>query len=400
MMAHSLVLCIGVAAFGGFLISLSYNVISFADHRARKRNTTVGSKTKAFLNFVYLLLSLSGILMFVIASKFGPVAVAMPGNVASNLLWNMILQGVAGITEYSKEMRVGNIILVGAAVSLVDVGPTDPEGGIDVISMVTQPLAAAWILASACCTLMCALLLRFVKASRGFSLQMIVYAVLVAFSNALGATVGKMLTVTSGGLFASCAVLYLLCGVGSLGGGGAAASACDVSIFLPVSQCIQLIVNALTGLCVWGDAARIQAWTAYTMVYFLSILGIYLCSPLNLALLLRPSRTTGASCGMEELIRAVPFNQQLSNVRQDWERLAHESSPGHLGTDLEAALTAGVCEGAVSRDDLVKLCGVLSSALAATFQEQRAVRGKDVSIMLATWGEQTARRTGQSIVVD
>lgn len=271
--------CIVLAALAGVIISFGYNVIAYAKHVARRRNTTLSGTCERFLQLANLVLSLTGIGIFVISSKFGPVSVAMPVQTASNLLLNMIIQSSAGMKEYTKSMRIGTLVLTAASVCLMNVGPTDPEGGVDVLALVGEAVARVWLI------LMVALLLASVfclkqvggEGTRG----MLGYAFLVADSTALGATAGKMITATTGWLRASCLLGYLLMGVGSLFGGLAAAGSCDIAVYLPTSQCIQLVINGLTGLFVWGDAERIQAPLSYLMVFILLIMGVYLCSELD-----------------------------------------------------------------------------------------------------------------------
>jgi len=113
------------------------------------------------------------------------------------------------------------------------------------------------------------------------TMGMLAYAVLVADSTALGATAGKMITATTGFLQLACFAGYFVTGIGSLLGGLAAARSCDIAVYLPTSQCIQLVINGLTGIFVWGDGERIQAPVSYAMVFLLLLMGVYLCSEVD-----------------------------------------------------------------------------------------------------------------------
>uniref|UniRef100_A0A7S2AMW8 Uncharacterized protein n=1 Tax=Alexandrium andersonii TaxID=327968 RepID=A0A7S2AMW8_9DINO len=101
-------------------------------------------------------------------------------------------------------------------------------------------------------------------------------------------------------------------GAGSLGGGLAAARSCDMSVYLPTSQCIQLVINGLTGIFVWGDGQRIQASVSYFLVFFLILLGVYLCSELDLVDTVQQRRAARDAA----LQRARFVSMQSNNAQQ------------------------------------------------------------------------------------
>merc|ERR550532_3939988 len=99
----------------------------------------------------------------------------------------------------------------------------------------------------------------------------------VAVSTALGASVGKLLSITSGLAFVVTVFFYLGLGVVSFASTATASFKYDQEFFMPLSECLQLLVNCVTGLLVWGDLPRVQEKLAYFLVYVLICLGVYLC---------------------------------------------------------------------------------------------------------------------------
>eukprot|EP00913_Durusdinium_trenchii_P001849 g1713.t3 len=111
------------------------------------------------------------------------------------------------------------------------------------------------------------------------SLKLFLFVSLVTFSTVIGASIGKLLGLVKGTVFALVAFLYFLDGVICLGGTVLANGHCDVSLFIPAQLSSQLVVNMITGYLVWGDAKYVAYPTSYLLVYALCIMGVYLNSP-------------------------------------------------------------------------------------------------------------------------
>jgi len=347
------------AAGGGTLTSLASNVVAFATHQANLAGTELSRFQERGLFVVYIVLSLGGIFFFVISTKYGPVALAMPVQTASTLFATMIFQSAAGIKPYTKAMRVGTVVLVAASSCLVAVGPTVPKEEQDVAALVENMSSVVWILLLISTLIFGVTYLR--KTGLSDSQRLIAYAYVVADSTALGASVGKMLTVAENVALVVCGVSYLLLGASSLLFGAAASAACDMSIFLPVSQCLQLLINAATGLFVWGDAKRVQAPLAYTMVYVLICMGAYLLSAFDVM----------TSIARRMALRSVPLNSEVLNTSSTmndpfWRKISEiERSWSHTessvrSTDLKDVLTIGLDYGELETEACAELVAVLS----------------------------------------
>merc|ERR1712137_1292199 len=55
----------------------------------------------------------------------------------------------------------------------------------------------------------------------------------------------------------------------------------DPTLFVPISNGVNLVLNCFAGLFIWGDWNRLEFPLAYCMVYVLVVLGTYLVSSLD-----------------------------------------------------------------------------------------------------------------------
>lgn len=350
--------CAGLAACSGLLVSASNNVVAYAQHVAAKRNVELGRRTTFFLFLLNVLLNLAGIAFFLFACKFGPVAVAMPMVTALKLLSNMVFQFSRGIAHYTKPMRVGTYVLAIAIFCLPEVGPTDPKDAIDIEWLLSQRLTQLWLESLVLVLASALVVLRFIGRDQT-ELTIFVLSVVVADSTSLAATVGKMLSVASGNLFTGCLFLYLALGSVSFIWGAIAAFEVDMSLYLPLSECLQLLINGATGAFVWGDGLRLQEPVSYGMVYILIGLSVYLCSSYDYyseanAKVFVAGGSSGAASSSFEL--AMPANRlRVKGALGAW---AEGANPRPTG--LVRALRRSLREGNTNNDGLVEFCGDLA----------------------------------------
>mmetsp|Transcript_94728 Transcript_94728/g.282915 ORF Transcript_94728/g.282915 Transcript_94728/m.282915 type:complete len:431 (-) Transcript_94728:146-1438(-) len=365
--------CLCFAILGGLATSASNNVISFAQHRFPERASERWCSAALFA--ANIILNLAGIACFLAGAKYGPVAVVMPILTASKLLSSMCFQIALRLEKYTKDKRVGTMVLSFSAMCLVEVGPTDPDGDPDVLAMLSTPLALGWLLALAL-ALLGALLEYHSGKESGGETEMILLSTVVAVSTALGASVGKILSITEGAALALSVVCYLACGVMSFLYAASAAFTCDMSVFMPVSECLQLLVNCATGLFIWGDGVRIRGKLSYAMVYLLISLGVYLCSSFDVfadrkqAL---PVDTVGERLtqfvprkkGAGLLHATSPMGEQVRFKRQR-HILREAIDSSHCRRDvrekLHEELLRRISWGILDKDELEELTGTLRSS--------------------------------------
>jgi len=274
--------CVGFAICGGSCTSAASNVVAFANHFASRKGIQYDNFVNAGLFAANVVLNLGSIAFFLLAAANGPVAVAMPILTGTKLLSSLVFQMGVGIGQYTKDTKIGTYVLVAASLCLIDVGPSDPSETQNVADLLSTTTAECWL----------ACLVSILFASLAYSHQieergesagkaMLLLCVMVAISTALGASMGKLLSITSGLGFVATVCAYLSCGAISFIYAAIASFHYDMEVFMPLSEVLQLIVNCLTGILVWGDGPRVRGPIAYTMVYLLFCLGVYLCVDVN-----------------------------------------------------------------------------------------------------------------------
>ncbi|CAK9005261.1 Cytochrome P450 704C1 (Cytochrome P450 CYPD) [Durusdinium trenchii] len=271
-----------LAGFGGFLSSSGANVMAWSEFKRRSGKEWTRCQSMGFV-FACFILNITGIGMFLASTALGgAVATVMPIQTGANLLGNMLWQTLLGMKYYTKSMRVGTIVLICAVMELSEIGPQEPSEWApeEIQELMTKPVAIAWNCVMVLCTLISLYgVYRTLHLPMESSLKLFLFVSLVTFSTVIGASIGKLLGLVKGTVFALVAFLYFLDGVICLGGTVLANGHCDVSLFIPAQLSSQLVVNMITGYLVWGDAKYVAYPTSYLLVYALCIMGVYLNSP-------------------------------------------------------------------------------------------------------------------------
>lgn len=302
------------AALSGAIISVAVNVVACGANRRSEADKFDKGRAKdqwydwtGSLIAVNIILNLVGIGTFMYASSFGAVSVAVPSETAVLLLCNLVLQQILEIGEFNLTCLKGTLVLCAATACLKDVGPVVAKE-LDVFSQIWAPLSLSWLIFTLLVGVVSLLVIHRVQplkktepfledegqergvqrsiSARGFEVlskerlsRTCAYATFVAVVTALGTTVGKMITQANGVERLECFAVYGLLGFGSLYYGAKAAEECDQSEYLPINECIKLVINAITGLIVWGDYIRYPS--TYFMIYVLLCLGAALCAAMD-----------------------------------------------------------------------------------------------------------------------
>lgn len=111
--------------------------------------------------------------------------------------------------------------------------------------------------------------------------KILAYTVVVGFASAMNNTNSKLLTKLEGTSWFIAFLAYICIAAVS---GGFSAKGCTVlnnAVSVPLMSCVQVLVNGLSGIFIWGDAARVDTPLAYSLVYVYFFLGIYLCSDID-----------------------------------------------------------------------------------------------------------------------
>lgn len=246
-------------------------------------------------NFRYVLnalLSLIAIGLSIRSTGLGPVAVATPIQVGSNLLSNMCLQWFLGMIRPTKDQFLGTMTLAAAVTILPDIGPEDVNRDGDVLELLLEPIAILYIVVSF--ALMLSSILALTKGwVKSNDQKLLSYAVVggtaTVLSTSLGKVVQMLLSRRSYALIhnlivmAPLVLVYVALGVICLGViARANATLQDPSTYVPIASGVQLVCTCFAGLFIWGDWPRLDYPLGYSMVYVLVVLGTYGVSSFDL----------------------------------------------------------------------------------------------------------------------
>eukprot|EP00929_Paragymnodinium_shiwhaense_P073340 TRINITY_DN37348_c0_g1_i2.p1 TRINITY_DN37348_c0_g1~~TRINITY_DN37348_c0_g1_i2.p1 ORF type:complete len:334 (-),score=32.05 TRINITY_DN37348_c0_g1_i2:354-1355(-) len=195
----------------------------------------------------------------------------------------MLLQSGLHLATYTKDMRVGTLVLAVAVTMIPHVGPSDISEDADVLGIVSKPLSLVFICMS-CLAMVYAMAAVALKCVSSNSATLFTYAVIGGTGTVLNTSISKLLLQAlpksvKGALTMMYAILAVVCIGSSV---KANSSLRDPSLFVPISNGVNLVLNCLAGLCIWGDGQRLQDPWNYSMSYVLVILGTYLLSSLHL----------------------------------------------------------------------------------------------------------------------
>jgi hypothetical protein len=307
-----------------------------------------------------IVLSLASVGCFVLATGYGPVALAMPLQTGASLLLNMWVQTLLRMKRYSKEMTSGTLVLVCAVVILVDVGPR--EQGSDPIPLLQTRPAIAWN----CLTLvLCLLGARGIRTTQAGSMaQLGAYSLAISSTTVLGASIGKIMQEATGGVVYFFAALYLASGVLIMYWSTAADTVTDRSLLMPVKSSLALALNCITGLLVWQDWRVIEAWASYTMVYLLILLGVYTCAQdvdIVSSLSLR-NHIKGAM--LSAGVASSSFGRSVKDLVDIWEKDPQDLQRQALPA-MDCVLRKGMRGGAIKPETVRKLTMRLFGELGA-----------------------------------
>jgi multidrug transporter EmrE-like cation transporter len=251
--------CVLLALMGGVFNVLSINILGYPTHLKKKKVEQCPGEQTASISPIFTLLNLlfafASVGMFVLATGAGPIALAMPLMTGSGLLLNMLAQSMLRIKQFIKPVRVGTLVLVGAVICLVDVGPSEQKGQ-DVLLLLSSVESIIWIVACVTVLLFACYKCRSLADAPMDSLSKnLAFAAVAALAGVLGASIGKLMMQGPGigPLFYLFVFLYVTVCSGVLNFGAAmlAASRADLGLYMPIFSCLQLWVNCLTGLVIW-----------------------------------------------------------------------------------------------------------------------------------------------------
>jgi len=357
-----------LSGVGGALSATGANILAWSSQR-KEAGADWARRYDTCFYIACFVLNLLGIFIFAYAcASGGAVATVMPIQTGANLVTNMILQIGLGLKPYNKNMRLGTLILMCAVAMLAEIGPKEPEY-IDVIALIGNPIAAAWIAFLVICTAL-SLVAAYATANhprRSYS-KLISLTAVISLTTVIGSSVSKCFGLLEGFTLLAALAIYFVDGVVLMGFTLVANAQCDVSLYIPLQLSSQLVINMFTGLFAWGDSKTLTTPVAYSLVYVISVMAVYLISSdldvIGVLVQLHRIKQSKLSDG----VARTPFGAATLHLLRVWEK--HRDQGGNRQVEEPAehnaceealleALRCGREAGAIREEDLASLVSVL-----------------------------------------
>jgi hypothetical protein len=153
MIPQNLTLCFTLACLAGLCHISGRAVVLKQVQREKRRQGRAGSSTtttsrheKLLSSLLFFGLECSAHVTYFFAPWFGPVSLVLPTEIASRLLFNvLILGGILHHETFGKAELVGTAMVALAVVYLPITGPREPEEPQDLLEIVTNPIALIWL---------------------------------------------------------------------------------------------------------------------------------------------------------------------------------------------------------------------------------------------------------------
>lgn len=276
-------LCICLATLSGFFNTLSTLAITYPTLRAAREQEPMSTTKKMQMYIVNLLMIALSQAAGIMSNGQGPVALAFPFAAASNILTILLGQWRLGMMRPTKPVRVGTFMLASAVMILPDIGPSELPKDVDVLKLLQEDLAIGFISVCLVATIIgCYTIARDLLTDNNKLLFL--YAVVGGAGTILNTSISKLVQMDVGGALKVVFVLsYILLSCVCLGVQATAnASLPDPSLFVPVGIGVNLVLNFIAGLCIWGDGSRVEFPVGYAFLYVIVVMATYLLSSFDI----------------------------------------------------------------------------------------------------------------------
>ena len=293
----NLFLCVVLSAIGSASYILGIMALAYPAFLVKtKRN---GEPYSSLVEYGFLGLYVVGqsgaLVLPLVASWYGPVAIALPVYQATMLMWNMIVMSMLDMQSFTKSEMTGTLVLMVSSFMLLEAGPTasdrrDAESYDNVGT--AGPLLWILFLAALWAASAWGMYIDFTgKQPLPPGGVMATYVVAQGVGTSGTTSLGKIFSLNKSGVGVLVTlVLYVLCGATNTYSSIAAAKKINQGEFIPFASCCSLLLNAATGLVLWEDGESITMWVTYGGIYVLVILGVYLLSSADVVQLVRFER--------------------------------------------------------------------------------------------------------------
>lgn len=227
----------------------------------------------------FLLFGSGGLIITLAYASKVSVPLVNAAMMATNMFAVMILQMLLGIKWYNLSMRHGTSVFCVAVVQLAYISP-GPREEVNLERAFSTIPAIVWLSVLLAMAIVCSI---GIFLTRGYPLdserKIMSWACLISClacltdngASAMGDLHGQPLLAATG--------IYLLMSILVLVLSTKAPAVCDISSYVPLQLCWQLINNMITGFVVWDDAARLHHTAPYLLSFLLCIMSVQIARP-------------------------------------------------------------------------------------------------------------------------
>lgn len=271
-LVQSLPICCSLAAIGGAMEVAATAITAIP--AVREKQGIVMPKSMQLLTIAgnVTLQGIGSLVGHLVATWFGPVALVVPFFFSATLLCNMLIVGILG-EQFSKNMRVGTLVIVVSVVLLPVVGPS-PQEDQDIGELMSHWYSRTWFAILAILSFGTGILLPMGITQYSQKLRMMILLVGRASSICLNLTVSRSFILGPSGLgLIVLIIIKLISGSIYTTAIVVQSFAVEQSKFVPLNATLIILVNAITGIIIWEDWRVVQSWYGYVCVFVLLGLG-------------------------------------------------------------------------------------------------------------------------------
>lgn len=286
MIKQSLLLCIIFSFFTGFTLILSTACLAYASHQSKKDGVNFSKKFWVLAYFGNLVCQLAAYAFQFLSLIYGPISLAHPISLATQIFSNMVIFGV--ILKYEKigkDTHVGTYINCVCIVLLIFVGARIPEEEQDIVAILgnTVPFVWAAVIIGAALIALPYLFLQGCSSSTLITENRSFWFLLTieVMYSLIAASTFKMLVLVDGMALGFTVALAIVSNIVLLYASMLRAVVIpNQTLYVPVLCTTLLGMTAITGKIIWED--EIKSLGGYTCVFALFILANYLLSTFDL----------------------------------------------------------------------------------------------------------------------
>jgi len=360
---------ITLAMIGGTLYATGA-LISGVNKWGQRTRGWEGLRVKAVSLLVFAIMCIGG--LFVTFSIGTGVSTPVLNSItyATNLTLNMLFQIGAGFSVYTKEMRCGTIVFALTALMLGFLAPTPSKVS---FPQIYQPSAIIFWIAFFTVWVITGLSITKVKDLKPTSsVKILIWALFVACLGSFTDSWARFQqAVFSGTALTISFVLYLSAGAFLQGLTVTAFSQTSESLYVPAQLCVQLTMNVIASLMLWGEYQLLSNPVPYFTCFAIIILSVYILTPdidiISALSMSREIRTKGLSKGVAKSAFGGAFVKLLASWQDN------KADKEARRTAAEELLLVGLRDRVLEPDQVIALCSGIYARVNPEFTPTRYI---------------------------